>query len=471
MEKRNKIFLVEVDYPSEKHRILSPKVKGRHKCLYGGRGGAKSWTAAIMAIHAAQKSKCRILCTREIQLSIAESMYKLIKELIIDNGLNNEFEVLEKGIRNRYTGSEFIFKGMQDIKSLEGVDIAIVEEAQQVSKANAERLIPTIRRDGSEIWWLWNPENEDDWVNQYFLESTPPNTVIQKVNFSDNKFCPQVLKDEADYLKESDYEEYRHIWLGELKPTEKGWRFINPKWLDYAASGEAKPLASPRLMSRCAIGSDPAFHGTDDWVTITGKGNKVLEICSVKESDTTIIAANLNSRVISCGRFNCDLGVDCIGTGTGVGDMLEKIYHLGDCLCRCNHKDKDFVPPLPKGTEGFALGKYSYDCWRSQAWHLLRCDLEAGNIDLSEIAKNYPAEFKLLKKEIRAHDMQASKTGKMQVTPKEVLRKKEILGWSPGRADALVAWNWVRKRVDDIPRPKSDVERKLEKNLPEHLFL
>jgi len=467
METRNKRPLV---LPSKKHYILSPNVKARHKCLYGGRGGAKSWAAAMTAIYYANKSKCRILCTREVQKSINKSMHQLIKELIINNGLENEFEIREDVIRNRFTGSEFVFNGMQDVKSQEAIDIAIVEEAQQVSKANAERLIPTIRTANSQIWWLWNPENEDDWVNQYFLENTPPNTIIQKVIYTDNEFISQEMKDEAAYLKESDYEEYRHIWLGELKPKEKGWRFINPLWLDYAASGEVKPLPSPRLMSRCAIGSDPAFHGTDDWVTITGKGNRVLEICSVKESDTTIIAANLNSRVISCGRFNCDLGVDCIGTGTGVGDMLEKIYHLGDCLCRCNHKDKDFVPPLPKGTESFALGKYAYDCWRSQAWHLLRCDLEAGNIDLSEIAKNCPAEFKLLKKEIRAHDMQASKTGKMQVTPKEVLRKKEILGWSPGRADALVAWNWVRKRVDDIPRPKSDLELKLKKKEAEHVF-
>jgi len=396
-------------------------------------------------------------------------MYKLIKELILSKGLESRFEILEKGIFNRRTGSEFIFKGMQDIKSLEGIDIAIVEEAQQVSKANAERLIPTIRRDDSQIWWLWNPENEDDWVNQYFLENTPPKTIIMKVNFTDNKFCPQVLKDEAAYLKESDYEEYRHIWLGELKPLEKGWRFINPLWIEHAASGDIAPL-SPRLMSRCAIGSDPAFAGVDEWVTATGKGNRLLELDAIKYSDTETIAANLHGRVISHGRFNCDLGVDCVGTGIGVGDLLQNMYRLGDCLNRLNRRDKDFVPPPPKGAE--CPGISDFDCWRSQAWYLLRCDLERGNIDLSELARKQPDDFKMLKKELIAHDMTPDKTGKLRVTPKEKLRKPEILGWSPGRADALVAWNWVRKRIDDAPKPKSDLARILGKTgAPEHYFL
>jgi len=378
-------------------------------------------------------------------------MYRLIKELILQNGLEGNFKILEKGITGLAHGSEFIFKGMQDIKSLENIDIAIVEEAQQVSKENAERLIPTIRKSGSQIWWLWNPENEDDWVHQYFIENQPPNAAIQKVNYTDNIYCSRTLIDEANYLKDKDYEEYRHVWLGELKPQSKGWRFINPDWLDHAASGAVKPLASPRLMSRCAIGSDPAMQGVDDWVTVTGKGNRVLEMCVVAHSDSETIAANLNSRVLAAGRYNCDLGVDGIGAGIGVCDVLEKRYHLSDILDRLTRKDMDFVPPPPRGTQCPPLS--SFMNWKSQAWYLLRHDLETGNIDLSELKERQPEEFRLLKKELIAHDMETTQAGKMKVKAKEEVKKE--LGWSPGRADALVAWNWVRRRVDDLPRQKS----------------
>jgi phage terminase large subunit len=336
------------------------------------------------------------------------------------------------------------------------VDIAIINEAQQVSKEYGDMLIPTIRNEGSELWWIWNPENEEDWVHQTFIVKTRPDTILQMVNYPDNLKCPKVLINEAMILKDNDYEEYRHIWLGELKPKNKGWRTFNPDWLDFAAGlqeNKPKPLESPRLMSRHAIGSDPAFEGVDSWVTIEGKGNKVLEIDVILKSDikgkrdTDLIADNINGRVMRAGRFNCDLGVDGNGPGQGVCDRLEGHYGFKDCLNRLNKKDKDFDPPPPKGTACPELSAFTN--WRAQAWWLLKIDLEHGNIDLSELARSNPKEYALLVKEILAHNIWTDENKKMHVTPKAHLRKKEILGWSPGRADALVAWNWVRKRVDD----------------------
>jgi len=438
--------------PGKPYEILLPSVKARHKCLYGGRGGAKSWSGGLTAMRIADSCACRILFTREVQISIQDSMYKLVKDLIIRNNLENRFRILEKGIYSSVWGSELIFKGMQDIKSLEGLDLVLVEEAQQVSKGNAERLIPTVRNPSSQIWWFWNPENEDDWVNQYFLEgSPPPNTIIRKVNFTDNIYCPQVLIDEANFLKEKDYEEYRHIWLGELKPTGKGWRFINPLWLEHAADKEkAKPLDSPRLMSRWAIGCDPSQDGKDEAVTIKGQGNKIREIEVVQYTDGPTIAKNINNDVTRFGRFNVDIGVDGIGVGTSACDTLKHTYKLDDCLNRLNRKDKDWVPTAPPGTKCPPIE--SFTNWRSQAWWQFRDDLEQGNIDLSEFSEKYPDDYKKLINEIKYHDMYLTAGGKQQVTPKEIIKKKENLGYSPNHADALVAWNWVRKRVDDTPR-------------------
>jgi len=433
-----------IKFPTPKYEILTPWVRARHKCLYGGRGGGKSWSAAIAAIAAADECKCRILCTREVQISIQDSMYKLIKTIIEENGLDKNFRVLEKGITGLRHNSEFIFKGMQDIKSLEGIDIAIIEEAQQVSRENAERLIPTIRRPRSQMWWLWNPENEGDWVHQYFIENTPPNTIVAKVNYIDNPHCPQVLIDEANYLRDLDYEQYRHVWLGELKPANKGYRFINSAWLDTAASGDIKPL-SQILMSRYALGSDIALQGEDLWATAFGKGNKLLSLDTVERCDGDTIAANLNSRILAVGRHNCDVGVDGQGAGAVVCDIMEKRYGLGDCLNRCSHKDRDFIPPPPKGTVCPTLDFFTN--WKSQAWFQAKHDLEVGNIDLSEFAKKQPEDFKLLKQELIAHDMVVT-NGKMVITPKKQVKKE--LGRSPDRADAFVIWNWVRRRVDEF---------------------
>ncbi|MCL1966424.1 MAG: phage terminase large subunit, partial [Fibromonadales bacterium] len=360
------------------------------------------------------------------------------------------FKITQYSIVCKITGSEFIFKGMQDVKGLEGIDLAIVDEAQQVSSKNAEILKPTIRNEHSQIWWLFNPEDEDDWVYDFFLvKPPPPGTLIEKINYYENPQCSQKLKDDAEHLKNTDYEKYKHIYLGELKPAGKGWGFINPLWIDHAASGNIKPLEG-RVASRWAIGCDPAFQGNDKCVYVEGKGNRINNIESDDYSDSIVIAKKLNDKVIRYGRFNCDLGVDAVGIGKGVKDIILNIYKLGDCFSGLDNKDKDWVPVAPRGTEAGSIK--DYDCWRSQAWCLFAYDLEMGNIDLSGMSAEDLTE---LKKQIKFISKTRDKKDKIRITPKDILRKAEYLGYSPDMADAVVAWNWVRKRNDyDIPRQK-----------------
>jgi hypothetical protein len=446
-----KTMLIDWRFPSGKFRILAPASRARHKVLYGGRGGGKSWAAATMAVRNAIKCRMLILCTREIQLSLDDSMHRLIADIIKEYGVEHFFAVTQNRILCRPTGSEFIFRGMHDIKSLANVDLAIVEEAQQVSRENAERLIPTIRREASELWWLFNPGSAEDWVYDHFLvKPPPPGTLIEKINYCDNARCPQVLKDEAEHLKNTDYEEYRHIWLGELKPGGKGWGFINPLWIDHAASGNIKPLEG-RVASRWAVGCDPAFAGTDKCAYVVGKGNRIVSVDMEDYSNSVSIAAKLNDIVLRHGRFNCDLGVDSVGPGQGVADILAKVHKLGDCLSKLNSKDGTLVPAAPRGAEAYDIK--DFDCWRSQAWCLLASDLELGNIDLSGMEPGHLAEFK---KQARHIYKTRDRKDKIRITPKEILRKAEHLGCSPDLADAIAAWNWVRKRDDyGLPRQKA----------------
>jgi phage terminase large subunit len=159
-----------------------------------------------------------VLCTREIQNSIKDSVHKLLKDQINEMGLNDYFIVTRDEIRSKI-GSEFIFKGLrhniQEIKSTEGIDICWVEEAQSVSKESWDLLIPTIRKEGSEIWVSFNPHFVEDETYQRFVVNPPPNAIVVKVNYYDNPFFPDVLREEMEYLKKIDYNYYKHIWEGE----------------------------------------------------------------------------------------------------------------------------------------------------------------------------------------------------------------------------------------------------------------
>ena len=191
--------------------------KARYKVAYGGRGSGKSWTVARCLLLLSIKSRVRILCTRQLQTSIANSVHKLLSDSIHLLELDNMFEITRDAIRCK-NGSEFFFKGIQnninEIKSIEGIDYCWVEEAQSVSAESWEVLIPTIRKEGSEIWITFNPDREEDATYQRFIKSNPPNSIVQLVNYNDNHWFPEVLRKEMDYCKEVDYGKYEHIWLG-----------------------------------------------------------------------------------------------------------------------------------------------------------------------------------------------------------------------------------------------------------------
>lgn len=162
--------------------------------------------------------KLRILCCREIQKSIKDSSYQLLKDTAFRLGISNRFVFLETEIRHKKTGSKIIFTGLlrneQTIKSKEGIDIAWIEEAQTVSESSWETLIPTIRKKGSEIWLSFNPLNVDDPTTKRFIENPPPGAFVRKVNYDENPYFPAELKAEMEWDRKNDYEKYLHIWEG-----------------------------------------------------------------------------------------------------------------------------------------------------------------------------------------------------------------------------------------------------------------
>jgi phage terminase large subunit len=190
----------------------------RYKVFYGGRGSGKSFAIAEALVLMASSVEIRVLCCREIQNSIRDSSYQLLKDTAVRLGVDNDFKFLDSEIRCESTGSRFIFKGLlrneQSIKSTEGVDCCWVEEAQTVSDASWETLIPTIRKEGSEIWLSFNPLNVDDPTTRRFIDNPPPDAYVRKVNFDENPFFPEVLRKEMEWDRAHDFDRYKHVWEG-----------------------------------------------------------------------------------------------------------------------------------------------------------------------------------------------------------------------------------------------------------------
>jgi len=216
----------------------------RYKVLYGGRGSGKSWGVARYLLAMGIQKPLRILCARETQKSIADSVHKLLADQIRTLGLDGFYEIQKATIKGK-NGTEFLFTGLRDaasLKSYESINICWVEEAQAVTDASWRLLIPTIRAPESEIWVVFNPELETDATYQRFVIETPPDCRIAKVNYSDNPFFPDVLHDEMAALKAKSYNQYLHVWEGDCIIAPEGAVFN----LDWFARYDNLPPAEQR---------------------------------------------------------------------------------------------------------------------------------------------------------------------------------------------------------------------------------
>jgi phage terminase large subunit len=204
--------------------------KARYKVYYGGRGAGKTHSAAKALLILGAKSQIRVLCAREYQTSIKDSVHKLLCDQIELMNLHGFYEITQSSIRGK-NGSEFAFVGLKNnvanVKSYEGVDYCWVEEAQTVSRHSWNTLIPTIRKEGSEIWITFNPELETDETYQRFVVRPPEQAVVQKINWSDNPWFPEVLALEKDSLKSRDPSAYQTVWEGLCRLTVDGAIFAN----------------------------------------------------------------------------------------------------------------------------------------------------------------------------------------------------------------------------------------------------
>jgi phage terminase large subunit len=191
--------------------------KARYRVWYGGRGSGKSWSVAKGLLLKGCSEPLRILCTREFQISISDSVWRLLCDQIAALGLSNFYEITRNEIKGK-NGTLFIFRGLHhnasEIKSMEGVDIAWVEEGENTSDDSLDLLIPTIRKPNSEIIITFNPYRKNDPVMTRFVNNQPPNSIVEKVNYYDNPWFPEVLRAEMEHDKKTNYDRYMWRWEG-----------------------------------------------------------------------------------------------------------------------------------------------------------------------------------------------------------------------------------------------------------------
>lgn len=222
-----KIDFAKAEFPAKLKGLFE---QSRYKVCLGGRGGAKSWGIARALLILGAKKPMRILCAREFQASIKDSVHKLLCDQIEALGLLPFYEITQSSIRG-FNGTEVAFVGLKNnptnIKSFEGVDVCWVEEAQTVSRLSWNILIPTIRKQGSEIWVSFNPDLETDETYQRFVVKPPRDCISMRVNWSDNPWFPETLRLEKDALKERDQQAYNQVWEGMCRRTVDGAIFGN----------------------------------------------------------------------------------------------------------------------------------------------------------------------------------------------------------------------------------------------------
>lgn len=230
----------------------------RYLGAHGGRGSGKSHFFGEMLIERSIVQKTDAVCVREVQKSLDQSVKKLLEEKIESMNAGAYFEVQDKKILSRH-GGLIIFQGMQNhtadsIKSLEGYDIAWVEEAQSLSQRSLDLLRPTLRKQGSQLWFSWNPDLETDPIDALLrCENPPPGSIVVKANYRDNPKLPQVLRDELDYDQRRDPDKFAHIWLGEYRKNSEARVFKNWKIEEF----DIDPMAVIRQGADWGFSVDP----------------------------------------------------------------------------------------------------------------------------------------------------------------------------------------------------------------------
>lgn len=418
--------------------------KARYKVLYGGRGSGKSYFLAELAVEVSRRIGTVILCAREFQGSLDDSVYQLLIETIDRLGYTDEFDILKSTITHKGTGAKFVFYGIKNnvtkIKSIQGVGVCWVEEAEAVTKNSWDVLIPSIRGDkNAEIWISFNPKNILDDTYQRFIVHPPKDSIVLKANYDINPhFADTPLLADMLECKELDEDLYRHIWLGE-PVADSELAIIKPSWIEAAIDAHEKLGFS--AAGRRILGFDVADEGDDANATVLRHGSVVTDMQQWRGQDVIYSADKV---YLYAQEQNIDRIVyDNIGVGAGVKAQFRrkngKVQTLGfnaggavykpDAKYTDDKKNRDMFANI-KAQAWWMVRDRFYKTWR--AVHHGDSYPEDQLISLSGSLH----ELDYLTAELSRPQVDYDQNGRVKAESKKDMKKRGIP--SPNRADALV---------------------------------
>jgi phage terminase large subunit len=448
-------------------QILMPEIFGDFlypamiKVARGGRGSAKTQSFIRIILARMQASRTHVGCFREIQKSIADSIKQTIETIIEDIGLRDQFYITDKEISHMATGSKMVFAGLYrnvtSVKGMDWIDIAFCEEAENISEASWNVLVPTLRKDGAELMVCYNPKNVLDATHMrygpgackaYTDETRVKRYAITKqINYTDNPFFTETSRMQMEAMKEEDEELYNHIWLG-MPNADSEQAIIKPSWIQSAVDAHIALEFEPEGARK--VGQDVADEGKDTSALCFTHGSVVLDMDEWKKGDTDFTATKAYHYATENG---ADMLVyDSIGVGAGVKATLNRLrvaeeengYVEGFAIYGFNagggvvHPDHNYM-----------VGKTNGDMFhniKAQAWWNLRDRFYKTHRAIHDGAVYDPSELISLSSDLPHLDKLMAElsrprvdygdTGKVKVESKKDMAKRQIP--SPNLADALV---------------------------------
>lgn len=423
----------------------------RNRVLYGGRSSSKSWDAAGFAIFLAQRYTIRVLCTRQFQNRIADSVYALLKIQAERFGIADQFVFQESTIRHLTTGSEFMFYGIArnigEIKSLESIDIAWHEECHLLTEEQWKIIDPTLRKQGSQHWLIFNPQFSSDFVYQRFVVSPPPNTITRKINYDENPFLSETILSVIKAAELEDLDAYNHVYLG-MPMTDDARVIIKRSWIEAAIDAHVKLGFAAE--GRSVIGFDVADDGNDKCANVHAHGSVAMWCDEWKGQEDELLKSCSRTYRTALDK-GAAIRYDSIGVGASAGSKFDELntehkkrvryskfnaggavhdpdgYYARDRMEKI--KNKDFFGNIKAQTWWRVADRFrnTYDAVTRGATY--------APDELISIASNMPYLEKL-KTELSTPRRDFDNNGRVKVESKKDLDKRDIP--SPNIADAFV---------------------------------
>jgi len=421
----------------------------RNRVLYGGRSSSKSWDASGFAIFLAQQMKLKFLCTRQFQNRIEDSVYSLLKIQIERFGLGSKFRILDNKIICTATGSEFVFYGLwrqiDEVKSIESIDIHWSEEAHLLSEAQWKVLEPTIRKQGSQHWIIFNPRLATDFAYKRFVTNPPPRTAKRLINYDENPFLSQTMRDVIEAARLEDEDEFNHIYLGVPKDDDDS-SIIKRSWI--MAAIDAHKALGFEPAGRKRIGFDVADSGADKCANVFAHGSVVSWADEWKAGEDELLKSC--SRTYSAAQErDAQIVYDCIGVGASAGAKFKEVneasptrfpiryekFNAGDAVWE---PEREYQPKV--------TNKDMFSNLKAQSWWMLadrfrntfnavRRGEKFPDNQLISIASDCPHLDKLID-ELATPKKDYDQNGRVKVESKKDLAKRDVP--SPNIADAFV---------------------------------